>query len=258
LPTKSLADPVYVFAAIEGTAPALAAEGMPGGGPPRAVALVANAALIVSNVPAHIYNTTSLEASLSDLDWVAKAGAAHHAVVDALAEAGVTVLPFGLFTVFSNEERALTTLRESMAPIERALARVRGKQEWVLKIGKPDSARAERIPPAPETTSGTSFLAAKATARRHAAERTTRATADAAAVCAALERLADAARTKVVDPRGDLMLDAAFLVPRDRVAALHGALTTAADRLLRDGCKVSLTGPWPPYSFSSLDANGDA
>ena len=57
---------------------------------------------------------------------------------------------------------------------------------------------------------------------------------------------------------GDDRGDAALLVPPARVETVRDALTRSAERLLRDGCPVSLTGPWPPYSFASMDASVDA
>ena len=249
---------VYVYCAVEGTPDALPLVGMPDGGVPRTLPLQDAASLVVSDVSSAVYNTASLEPKLADLDWVATAGAAHHAVVDALAEAGHVVLPFRLFTIFSNEGAAIDTLRRSRTAMARVFSRVRGRQEWVLRIGKPVPGRA----PAPvidaPAASGTGFLRAKADARREALARAERVTHDAIAAFEALAKLADAATSRPVDPAGSLLCDGALLVSPSRVEAVHEALTRSAERLLRDGCPVSLTGPWPPYSFASMDAPVDA
>jgi hypothetical protein len=252
-------DHVYVYCAVEGQASRVPRKGMPDGHAPRTVPVQGAVSLIVSDVPAAIYNAASLEPRLADLDWVAAAGAAHHAVVDHLADTGHVVLPFRLFTIFSNDEVALDTFTRSLPAIRRTFDRVRGRQEWVLRIGKPDPSR---VPPgaARETpaASGTGFLRAKAEARREARARAERVRRDASASFDALARLADAATSRPVDPGGSLLCDGALLVPAARVDAVRQALTRSADRLLRDGCAVSLTGPWPPYSFASLDAPVDA
>jgi hypothetical protein len=250
---------LYVYCAVEGIPSALPDIGMPEGRPPRALRLCDTVSLIVSDVSSAIYNTEALEPKLSDLDWVASAGAAHHAVVDALAEDAHVVLPFRLFTLFSNEARALTTFNQTKAAMNRAFDRVRGRQEWVLRIGKPDPALAPTAP-ASDTTpaTGTGFLRAKADARRETMARAERVRQDATASFEALAQLADAATSRPVDPGGSLLCDAAFLVRPARVDALRDVLTRTAERLLHDGCPVSLTGPWPPYSFASMDtaANG--
>jgi hypothetical protein len=67
-----------------------------------------------------------------------------------------------------------------------------------------------------------------------------------------LGRVADAAHARTA-PGTNLLLDAAFLVSTRRAAVFRRTLARAASGLLRDGCPVSLTGPWPPYTFASTD-----
>ena len=248
--------PLYLFCAVEGGG-TLPATAMPDGQPPRRLPLDETISLVVAEVPARIYDAAALEPRLSDLDWVSDAGAAHHAVIDALANQGLTVVPFRLFTLFSSENAVLSALSAKRAALRGSFARVRGRQEWVLRIGKPDPARLEaQETPAEARSSGTGFLQAKADAKREASARASRVKEDASTVCEALQRLADATRLRPVENAGTLMIDAAFLVPPDRVEAMRETLTQSAERLLRDGCAVSLTGPWPPYSFAAID--GDA
>jgi hypothetical protein len=242
-----------VYAAIEGPRRGLPSAAMPDGAPPRVVSVSPQVWLAVSTVPSATYNPAALEPRLSDLDWVSEAGAAHHAVVDALADGGGAVLPFRLFTIFSSEAQAIATVRDRLPAMLRAFDRVRGREEWVLRIGKPDPARRQRTSAAPAATSGTTFLAAKAAERREDAARASRVAQDATAAYQALELLAVEGAARVVDPRGNLVLDAAFLIRPEQIDALKHALSQSAAQLLRDGCPVSLTGPWPPYSFASVD-----
>ncbi len=249
-------DLCYVYCAVEGAVDVLPPATMPQGDPARALALHDNVSLIVSSVPAAVYTADVLEPKLADLDWVSEAGAAHHAVVDALADRGKVVLPFRLFTLFSTEAKALSTLAQSRVAMARAFDRIRDRQEWVLRIGKPDPSRSEPTPPTPRAT-GTNFLQAKAEARREAAARATRAQQDSAAAFEALQQLALASKSRPVDGAGALLLDAAFLVEPSRIETMRDTLTRRAERLLQDGCSVSLTGPWPPYSFAAMDAGDD-
>ena len=158
---------LYVYAAVAGKVDAVALTGvptLPDGGVPRVLGLDRSVSLIVADVPPAIYNAETLEARLADLDWVAECGVAHHAVSDALAETSV-VLPMRLFTLFSSEAVALATLRRSTSAIAAALKRVTGQQEWVLRIGRPETARLDTgAAQAPGVPSGTSFLRAKADA----------------------------------------------------------------------------------------------
>jgi hypothetical protein len=249
---------VYAYAVVDGRPAArlvstLAA--IPDAARPRVLDLGDDRSLIVSDVPQDRYNTETIESRLHDLDWVALCGTAHHAVADALA-ADLVVLPLRLFTIFSSEGNAIAALRRARARIGKALGRVRGRKEWVLRIGRPDPARVQpasskRLPPASQ--SGTSFLRGKADARREQAERAARAHADAARVFALLAKVADEAETRPTPQAANLLLDAAFLVGTRRTATFRRTLANAAPGLLRDGCAVSLTGPWPPYSFATLE-----
>jgi hypothetical protein len=48
---------------------------------------------------------------------------------------------------------------------------------------------------------------------------------------------------------GPLLLDAAFLVPRARASAFGKRVAREAGTLARQGYDLTITGPWPPYTF---------
>jgi len=48
---------------------------------------------------------------------------------------------------------------------------------------------------------------------------------------------------------GKVFLDAALLVPADRTAELEAAVDRFATRVGPKGGEVTLTGPWPPYTY---------
>jgi hypothetical protein len=48
---------------------------------------------------------------------------------------------------------------------------------------------------------------------------------------------------------GPLLLDAAFLVPASRSARFRSLAAREARTLDREGYRVTLSGPWPAYSF---------
>ena len=54
--------------------------------------------------------------------------------------------------------------------------------------------------------------------------------------------------------RARLLLDAAFLVSRRGAPRFRAAVEAVAARLANRGYDVSLTGPWPPYSFVTESA----
>jgi len=215
--------------------------------------------LVVADVPAAIYSPTALQHRLADPEWVSRCGAAHHAVSEALAKRDA-LIPMRFLTLFSTEAMAVTTLKRSTARLVDTLARVKGREEWVLRIGKPDPQRAPARPPArsgAESPSGTAFLRAKADARKQASERARRVATDAMNVFETVRKVADQATTRPIEPGLNVLLDAALLVKKRNVPALRRSLARAAAGLLEEGCPISLTGPWPAYSFASVrDGNG--
>ena len=252
---------VYVYAVVGGrpSARALAnLPALPGGAPPRILPLDRSLSLVVAAVPAETFSAKAVEAKLSDLDWVSRCGAAHHAIADTLIESHA-VVPVRLFTLFSSEAKALAAFRKSKARIAKALARVKGRQEWVLRIGRPDPERvttpanALAAPIVENSSRGTSFLKGKASVKRERAERAIRVAAEAMRLFERLDAMADASTARPIAPGTNLLLDAAFLISKRRVASLRDTLSEAAKDLLADGCQISLTGPWPPYSFASVD-----
>jgi hypothetical protein len=224
------------------------------------VALDDTLSLVVADVPAAIYSPAALERRLADREWVSRCGAAQHAVSEALAKRD-TVIPLRFLTLFSTEAKAVSALRRSKAGLVKTMARVKGREEWVLRIGTPDPRRATAAGhpsrAGGDATSGTAFLRAKADERRLARERATRVAADAIKVFDPLRKVADQATTRSVEPGLNVLLDAALLVKKRNVPALRRSLARAAAGLLEEGCPVSLTGPWPAYSFASLrDGHG--
>lgn len=252
---------VYAYAAVAGRPSArLLARlpAMPEAAPPRGIHLTDDLTLVVCDVPSGTYSPQSVEPRLADLEWVSQCGAAHHAVTEALSDAHA-VMPFRLFTIFSSEAKARATVRKKARRIAAAMERVKGHREWVLRIGRPDPARA-RVPPVarrqPDSSrpaTGTAFLQAKAEERRDARSRAARVKADLATVFEMMREAATAADARPIEAGTTLILDAAFLVSTRKAAAFQKTLTRVAKPLLDVGCPVSLTGPWPPYSFASLD-----
>ena len=57
-------------------------------------------------------------------------------------------------------------------------------------------------------------------------------------------------------PGSSLLLDLAVLVGADAEAAFLATAAELRQRLEPDGLEVEVSGPWPPYSFASLE-DGD-
>jgi hypothetical protein len=221
---------------------------MPGGGVPRPLAIGSELWLLVSTVPATAYEEGGLATRLTDVEWLAQCGVAHH---DVIARAARThpVAPFRLLTLFRSEERATAEASRLRTKIERALARVSNRREWVIRVAAvAGTAPARRTKP----TSGTSYLLERAAQSRAVATAPPGARRAARQLVAELKEYADQIVTRPSEAT-HVLYDGALLVSREREADLGNVVRQWEPRLAPVGCRVSLTGPWPPYSFVSLD-----
>ncbi|HVQ16742.1 MAG TPA: GvpL/GvpF family gas vesicle protein [Vicinamibacterales bacterium] len=246
-----MADLVYAHCAIRATArPSVTDKWprMPGGSAPRPLAIGPGLWLLVSTVPAAEYEESGLATRLTDVEWVALCGVAHH---DVIARAARThaVAPFRLLTLFRSEERAVAEATRLKTRIGRALARVNDRREWVVRVAAVSGAAKSRRP---GPTSGTSYLMARASEPRVVRAATPGARRVARQLVAELKGYAD----QIVARQSEaphVLYDGALLVSREKETELGNVVRQWGPRLAPMGCRVSLTGPWPPYSFVSLD-----
>src|SRR5581483_10234617 len=193
-----------------------------------------------------------------DLDWVAKTAVDHEAVVEAFIGA-TAVLPMKLFTLFSSDARALEYVARERRRIDAVLKRVSHRVEWGARVvldrgrGAPQAADTRKSAPPTRAAGGAAYLAHKKAQRDATAVLAARAQRVVAGLYGRLSARADRARKRPASELpvqgGPLLLDAAFLVPRTRASAFRAAAIRESRALARDGYRMTVTGPWPPYSF---------
>ena len=218
----------------------------------------------VADAPLAIYGEAAIARHASSVDWVSRAAVGHDAVVEYFARHSGPrggVLPMKLFTLFSSDARALDHLRQERSRIDRLIKRVAGHDEWGIRVlldrraaaaAPAVSARGAMAASRAAGQQGLDYLAGKKAQRDAAIQLATRARATGAGVydrLAALARLARRRASDGIEAQGaTLLLDAAFLVARSRAASFRRSAAREAKTLPR-GYTVTLTGPWPPYSF---------
>jgi hypothetical protein len=164
----------------------------------------------------------------------------HEAVAEALME-DRSVLPARFGVAFTSEARLRAELARRRKDLSASLRRVAGCVEIGLRVLR-ESGPDERRPEA----GGRSYLEARLEKRRRAEQ-------IAEELHEPLTSLASASRKRVLQtPR--LVLSAAYLVERGRLEALRGEVDRLAGE--RPELQILCTGPWPPYSFATLDEVG--
>jgi len=246
----------YLYAIGRGIPPAaLEAEAGLGEAPLRVVEHRGLSA-VVSDVDLEEYGEEGLRRNLEDLRWLEYVARTHDAVVRAAAAAGPTA-PLRLATVCFDDEQVRRRIDEWHDALERALDRVEGRVEWSVKAYVPDRVVPAGVPVAAATGPG----AGAAYLRRRKEETVRRQQAD-EVVARDADDLYDALAASAVagrrlrpqDPRltqhaGTMTLNAAFLV-EDGVD--FAALVEEAARS-RPRLHAESAGPWPAYSFATLE-----
>lgn len=210
---------------------------------------------VVSTVDLDEYGEEALRANLERLDWLEVAARTHDAVVQA-AGTRATVAPMRLATIFIDDDSLRRQLDQWRDLLDEVLDRIEGRREWSVKVISPK--RSAQGPPA-ETpaTSGADYLRRKKveahqrdtweSAARHAAE----------TIHDTLSRQSVASRTlPPQDPRltgleGTMVLNAAYLVDSAGGSGFLEAVDACAS--LQEQLNVEVRGPWPPYSFATLE-----
>jgi hypothetical protein len=213
-------------------------------------------------LPAGEYSGAALQARLQDVAWVAEQARRHTSVLSAAMELG-PVVPARLCTLFSGPDALRDALARDADRLQDALARIRGRREWSVKLFMDEErvrAACLRDDPsladAPATaSSGAEWMRRKQRASHLADQVTGRAETAAGEVLDALEALADETRLRPMLSEaasgvpGTMALNLALLVHGEAEAAVQEEADRLAVALDEDGFQLTLSGPWPCFSF---------
>ncbi len=254
------ANGLYLFAVGRGLDPA-AISGVEGiDGAALEVVVWRDLQAVVCAVDLTEFGEASLARNLEDLTWLERVARTHNDVVFAVAATG-TVAPMRLVTICEGEDSVRDRIEALHHDLSAALDRVEGRREWSVKVYAATAA-AEPAPEPPddkaEVGSGAAYLRRKralADRRRAASDRSLHVADE---IYGALAAAAVAARQlPPQDPRltgrsEPMILNAAYLVAIDEGAAFRALVQRVNET--HASATLEAEGPWPPYSFATLDA----
>jgi hypothetical protein len=259
---------VYLYALIDGAAaliePGIAADiDIPGEGGPLSPPILHRAgpiAALIGMVPLSEYCGAEAAHHLSDLAWLAPRTMQHAAVLrQAMQVSPVYPAPFAtLFASRDSLSEFMLAHAHTLAEFFRAVA---GMAEWELKASACLDNRAalealahDAWPNWTQLAPGTRYL--RLCRDRPGLVAAGRALAQTAATRLAEQLLppATASRRLVLQPApesnsGELVGRFALLVPLRDAGALALRVQELASEAAGDGIALTLTGPWPPFSF---------
>ena len=213
---------------------------------------------IVSEVDVTEFEGDALERNVSSADWLEAKVRGHESVLDEVV-ATTTVVPMRFGSIFSAPDGLGAMLDEHAQPLKESLDRVRGRSEWGVKIHCDQRALIGQLagsvtgPP-----SGRDYLMQKKALLDAQAQAADAAAAVSNQVHVSLAAAADDATSMPLrgrDAHSTVVHNGAYLVPNeDRGTFMK--LVDDVQKAHADAYLFEVTGPWPPYNFTSADVAG--
>jgi hypothetical protein len=196
--------------------------------------------------------------------WLERTARAHEAVLEAtLAQS--TLVPLRMCTLYESADGVRRMLVERHEVLLAALDGLDGRYEWAVKVivDRDRLMDAARRAVAPDDPAGSSASRGEGGAYllKRRSDRAVREAADALRADIAERvhaRLQDWAIDAVTRPaqnpelsghEGDMALNGAYLVERERTDDLRGLIAELEEHHRQWGVRIDLSGPWPPYNF---------
>lgn len=245
----------YLFAVARGVDEAVLA-GVPGlRGEPVELVEHHDLQAVVCTVDLAEFGEEQLARNLEDLGWLEEVARGHNDVVFAAASAG-TVAPMRLVTICSDDDSVRQRIEALDDDLRLALDRVEGRREWSVKVYAAPQDQPQ-IEDSSRPTSGAAYLQRKrdlATKRRSAGEDSLRTAEEISEVLSG-----HAVATRVLPPQDprltgrkeSMILNGAYLVPDGDGEGFRGLVRRLVE--LHPRMQIECEGPWPPYSFATLD-----
>ena len=197
----------------------------------------------ISRVPETEF-ALNLSENMQDLDWLAEATTRHQLVLSTIALAA-DVLPARFGIEFLDDKSLQSHIGSRQAVLKADLDRIRGKEEWDVKV--------LALPAAPmirkKVRSGKEYLQAKSALSHRTVERASPELLDFAK---ALRSIADdvAEGGKFAAARRDLEFHKTVLLKRVDRKKLE-SFVRSYSRKWKNKRRIECSGPWPPFSFVS-------
>ena len=242
----------YVFCLVRSrTTPSLRGVpgSVPGAGAPRVIQIERDTWAVVADAPLDRFSGERLEDDLQDVEAISRHAVAHASVVEFFFRRS-PVIPLKMFTLFSTDARLCEHLRRRRSQLARLFAELEGLEEWGIRVvaGEVEATGVTTL------KSGRDYLQIKKRLQADNAAPPRSSVRVMTAALGSLKRLSSRLRNERFPPpsRGrPFVIGASFLVEATRRGEWKKAVAKAAAALEKQGHRLEMTGPWPPYHFVS-------
>ncbi|MCX6233320.1 MAG: GvpL/GvpF family gas vesicle protein [Bacteroidetes bacterium] len=214
------------------------------------------------------FSEENLKKNLSDISWVEPSVRDHINVISKIME-NSAVIPFKFGTIYQSEDSLKKFIEDYSDSLTENLHNIEGKEEWAVKIYCDRKALSEQIDELSEeaaalekqimaSSPGKAFLLKrkKTDLIENEMDRLCKIYGQkyyndfknlSESTC--LNNLLPKEFTGRVDT---MILNATFLVSKNKVADFNGTVDTLRKKDGNSGFIIETTGPWPPFSFISI------
>jgi len=258
--TKREPSATYVFCLVQSAGPPSlrgVPDSVPGAGAPRLLPVDRGLWAVVADAPLDRFSSERLQDDLQDLEAVSRHALAHASVVEFFFRKA-PVIPLQLFTLFSEDERATQQLASRRAALTKLFARLRGLEEWGVRIiADPtagDAVPARAAPGRSSAPSGREYLRTKKRLLDRSANPPKAIINEANAAMKSLGRLAASVRNQPFPVAGrnrPFVTGASFLVKTAKRPQWKKQVAALTRSLAAHGHRLEVNGPWPPYHFAT-------
>jgi len=224
--------------------------------------------VIVKYVSENEFSEENFKKNLSDLQWVESNAREHIRVISEMMDC-CTVIPFNFGTIYTSEASLKKFVSDYYASLIENFHHIKGKEEWSVKIYCDRKALSEQIDELSEeaaalekqimaSSPGKAFLLKikktglieneiirlhKNYGQKYYDE---------------FKNLSESTSLNNLLPKeftgreDTMILNATFLVNKNKVADFISTVETCRKKDGNSGCFIEATGPWPPFSFISI------
>jgi hypothetical protein len=224
--------------------------------------------VVIKFVPEKEFSTNNLKKNLSDFSWLEIKIAEHIRVVNKIMD-HTPVIPLKFGTVYNSESDLNKFFRDYHSSLKENFLKIRGKEEWTVKIycnRRILSAQIDDINKVATDLEKQIMASPPGKAYLLQRKKSELIKAEMDRICSEyskshfnnlksyseLSSLNIILNEDIISKAGTMILNASFLVKKDRVPVFRNASDSLQEENKGSGFLVETKGPFPPYSFVNL------
>ncbi|MEW5767354.1 MAG: GvpL/GvpF family gas vesicle protein [bacterium] len=231
---------------------------------------------VVSKVSLKEFDSETIQIKArEDLNWIKEKVVIHEKVIEEAMRRDdniLSLIPMRFGTIFKEKARLEESLNKDYSKIKEVLDRIRGKQEWGVKVYLADRERVERVVKEKNEAikgkerevaslpEGMAYFMEEELREVISREVDNELNNMAEAFFKGLKKKAVASvKNKILGKeltgkREPMILNAAYLISEEKIEGFKKKASDLNQRMQDQGCYLEFSGPWPAYNFSHYSA----